>query len=221
MTTRRLIPAIVIAVFLAGLLWGGRARGMVTSFLIEGADQTRYETLTQSFTLNDLLDALGTHFVVDTADSLRHAPLTYPAELQPFLDALPRHFVLDTADANRFNALQFPLALIGDTTPPQEVGTPTIIPTGPGSVKITWQTDEFSRGSIAYGPQPGQYTGSVSEPLYARNHELVLSGLAAEGTYYYRISHTDPSGNQAQGVERSFSVGASAVTLFLPMIVDR
>ena len=203
------------------LLGGGLARGQGSSFLIEGADQTRYESLTQSFTLNGLLDALGPHFVVDTADSLRHAPLTYPAELQPFLDALPRHFVLDTDEANRFNALQFPLALIGDTTPPQEVGTPTIIPTGTTSVKITWQTNEFSRGTIAYGPQPGQYTGTVSEPLYARNHELVLSGLAAEGTYYYRISHTDPSGNQAQGAEHSFSVGAVASPVFIPMIIDR
>ncbi len=221
MTTKRLLPAVFIAALIGGILWGGRALGQGSSFLIEGADETRYETLTQSFTLNGLLDALGPHFVVDTADSLRHAPLIYPAGLQPFLDALPRHFVLDAADANRFNALQFPLALIGDTTPPQEVGLPTIIPTGPTSIKITWQTNEFSRGTIAYGPQPGQYTGSVAEPLYARNHELVLSGLAAEGTYYYRISHTDPSGNQAQGAEHSFSVGAVAVPVFIPMVVDR
>ena len=221
MTTRRLIPAIAIAIFFVGLLWGGRARGMVASFLIEGADETRNESLTQSFTLNGLLDALGPHFVVDTADSLRHAPLTYPAGLSAYLDALLAHFVLDTADANRFAALQYPLTLIGDTMPPQEVGTPEVVPSGANSVKVRWQTNEFSRGTIEYGSQPGQYTGSVAEPLYARTHELVLSGLAAEGTYYYRISHIDPGGNQAHGAERSFTVGAVTAPLFLPMIVDR
>lgn len=221
MTTRHVFIVVFITTLIGGTLWGGLARGQGSGFLIEGADQTRYESLTPSFTLNGLLDALGTHFVVDMADSLRHAPLTYPAGLQSFLDSLPAHFVLDMADANRFNALHYPQTVIGDTTPPQEVGTSAIIPTGPESVKITWQTDEFSRGTIAYGPQSGQYTGSVAEPLYATAHELTISGLAAEGTYYYRISHIDPGGNQAHGAERSFTVGAVTAPLFLPMIVDR
>ncbi|HRO25038.1 MAG TPA: hypothetical protein PLR07_12175, partial [Promineifilum sp.] len=164
MTTRHYITAIFVAAFMVGLLWGGRARGLAENFLIEGADETRYESLTQSFTLNSLLDALAPHFVVDMADSLRHAPLIYPSGLQAYFDALPAHFVLDMADSNRFSSLQYPLALIGDTTPPKEEGTPEIVPTGSGSVKIRWKTNEFSRGTIEFGPQPGQYNRSVSEP---------------------------------------------------------
>ena len=221
MTIRRTLTAIFIAAFLVGLIWGGRARGLVASFLIEGADETRYETLTPSGTLNSLLDALGPHFVVDMADSLRHAALIFPAGLQTYFDGLPVHFVLDMADSNRFAALQYPLTLIADTTPPQEEGTPGIIPAGAGSVKIRWQTNEFSRGTIEYGPQPGQYTGSVAEPLYMKEHELTLTGLPAEGDVYYRITHTDPTGNSARGPERSFSLGAESKVIYLPMAVAR
>lgn len=221
MNTRRLFISIFIGALAVGLLWGGRAQGLVSSFLIEGADETRYETLTQSFTLNGLLDALGPHFVVDMADSLRHAPLTYPAGLQPFLDSLPTHFVLDMADSNRFNSLQYPLILIGDAIPPEEEGTPEIIPTGTSSVKIVWQTNEFSRGAIEYGTQPGQYTQLVTESLYVKDHELTLTRLAAESDYYYRITNTDPTGNSAQGPERSFSTSQAGKLVFLPMAINQ
>ena len=202
MTTRNAITAIFIAAFLVGLLWGGLVRGLTSSFLIEGADQTRYEFLTPSGALNSLLDALDPHFVVDMADSLRHAPLIYPSGLQAYFDALPAHFVLDMADSNRFSTLQYPLTLIGDTTPPREEGTPEIVPTGSGSVKIRWKTNEFSRGTIEFGPQPGQYNRSVSEPLHAKDHELTLTGLPAKGNIYYRITSTDPAGNSGRGPDR-------------------
>lgn len=221
MNNRRTISVTLIAALLVGFLWSSHARGMVASFLIEGADQTRYESLTPSVTLNGLLDSLGFHFVVDMADSLRHAPLIYPAGLSVYLDTLPAHFVIDMADANRFHGLAYPHTLIGDTTPPQEEGTPEIVPTGPGSVKIRWRTDEFSRGTIAYGSQPGQYVHSTTEPLYAKDHELTLTGLPAEGRVYYRITNIDPAGNQAHGVERNFTVGPATMPLFLPMVVDR
>lgn len=221
MITRRITIAIFSTAFLIGLLWGNEARGLITSFLIEGADQTRYESLTPSVTLNGLLDTLSPHFVVDMADSLRHAPLIYPAGLSVYLDTLPTHFVIDMADANRFHALSYPHTLIGDTTPPQEEGTPEIVPAGSGSVKVRWRTDEFSRGTIAYGSQPGQYVHSTTEPLYAKDHELTLTGLPAEGQVYYRNSHTDPAGNTSLGPERTFSLGEEDKVVFLPMITDR
>ena len=221
MTTKRLLTAVFIAALAVGLLWGGLASGQGSSFLIEGADQTRYESLSQSSLLNGLLDALSPHFVVDNADSLRHAPLVFPSGLQGALDALPAHFVLDMADSNRFNALTYPQTLIGDATPPRETTPPAIIPTGSGSVKIRWQTDEFSRGTVEYGPRPGQYTGAVAEPLHAKAHEVTLTGLAAGATHYYRITNTDPAGNHATGAERSFTAGSSSSSVFLPMTVDR
>ena len=221
MTTRRTLTGIFIAAFLIGLLWGGRARGLVVSFLIEGADETRYETLTQSGSLNSLLDVLAPHFVVDMADGLRHAPLIFPTGLQANLDALPVHFVVDKADANRISALQYPLTRIGDDTPPQEEGTPEIVSAGAGSVKIRWETNEFSRGTIEFGPQPGQYTRTLSEPLYVEEHELTLTGLPAIGETYYRITNTDPTGNSARGPERSFALGAESKLIHLPLVIER
>lgn len=251
MTSRRLITAIFIAAFIIGLGWGGHARGMVTGFLIEGADEARYESLTQSYSLTSLLDALGTHFVVDMADGLRHAPLTYPVGLHAFLDAMPMHFivdmadglrhaplvypaglqthfdtmpahfVIDMADGNRFRGLTYPRTLIGDATPPGEEGTPEIVPAGTGSVKVRWKTNEFSRGTIEYGPVSGQYTQSVAEPLYMKDHELTLTGLAKDSRYYYRISYVDPAGNSGRGVERSFATGAESKQLYLPVTIKR
>ncbi len=221
MTTKRLLTATFVAALVVGFLWSGLARGQGAGFLIEGADQTRYESLTQSFTLSGFLDALGSHFVVDNADSLRHAPLVYPWALQGALDGLPVHFVLDTADSNRFNTLAYPRTLIADATPPQETEPPVVIPAGGGSVKIRWKTNEFSRGTIEYGPQPGQYTRSVSGPLYVKDHELTLTGIPAEGETYYRITLTDPTGNTARGPERSFSAGPASRSIFLPLALGR
>jgi hypothetical protein len=221
MSTKRPLTAIFVLVFAAGLLWGGRARGLVSSFLIEGADQTQYQSLSPSFTLNSLLDVLGPHFVVDNADSLRHAPLVFPWALQGALDGLPVHFVLDGADSNRFNALTYPQTLIGDATPPRETEPPTVVPTGSGSVKIRWATNEFSRGTVEVGPQPGQYNRSVAEPLHVRNHEVTLTGLAAGATTYYRITNTDPAGNSTRGPERSFTPGAGNGQIYLPVTIDR
>ena len=221
MTTKRLLTAVFIAALAVGLLWGGLARGQGPSFLIEGADQTHYESLTQSSVLSSLLDALGPHFVVDNADSLRHAPLLFPSGLQGAFDALPAHFVLDMADSNRFHALAYPQTLIGDATPPRETTPPAVIPIGIGSAKIRWATNEFSRGTVEFGPQPGQYTRSAAEPLHAKVHEVTLTGLATGATYYYRITNTDPAGNHATGAERSFTTGSSSSSVFLPMTVDR
>lgn len=221
MNHKRLLTAVFAAALVVGLLWRGPARGQGSGFLIEGADETRYNTLTSSPSLNGWLDALGPHFVVDMADSLRHAPLVYPWQLQAALDGLPAHFVLDMADANRFNALVYPRTLIGDVTPPRETEPPAVVPAGGGSVKIRWKTNEFSRGLIEYGPQPGQYTRSVSEPLYVKEHELTLSGIPAEGETYYRITHTDPNGNSSRSPERSFTMGPQSNTLYLPLMIDR
>ncbi len=219
MTTKRLLIAVFIAALAVGLFWGGLARGQAASFLIEGADQTRYESLTQSSILSGLLDALRPHFVVDNADSLRHAPLVFPWGLQGALDGLPAHFVLDMADSNRFYTLAYPRTLINDTTPPQETQPPAIVPAGSGSVKIRWQTNEFSRGTIEYGPQPGQYTRSASEALHVRDHEVTLTGLAADATTYYRIINSDPAGNSAVSPERSFTTGSTSSSVFLPMTI--
>ena len=106
-------------------------------------------------------------------------------------------------------------------TPPEEEGTPQIVPAGAGSVKIRWKTNEFSRGTIEFGTQPGQYNRSVSEPLHAKSHELILTGLPAKGNIYYRITNIDPAGNSGRGLERSFAMGAEARKLFLPLTLDR
>lgn len=116
----------------------------------------------QTSTLNSWLDTLDVHFIVDMADSLRHAQLIFPAGLEAHFNALPTHLILDMVDANRLYGLSYPHALIGDTTPAQEEGTPAVVPVGPGSAKIRWRTNEFSRGMFEFGFQPGQYTQSVA-----------------------------------------------------------
>jgi len=219
MINKRFLTVTLLTALIVGILWSGPARGQGSGFLIEGADQTVYHPLTSSSALNGWLDALRPHFVVDNADSLRHAPLVFPWGLQGALDGLPAHFVLDMADSNRFYTLAYPRTLINDTTPPQETQPPAIVPAGSGSVKIRWQTNEFSRGTIEYGPQAGQYTRSASEALHVRDHEVTLTGLAADATTYYRIINSDPAGNSAVSPERSFTTGSTSSSVFLPMTI--
>lgn len=221
MNSKRLFAVLFLTALAIGILWSGPARSQGSSFLIEGADQTVYHAMTSSSALNGWLDALGPHFVVDNADSLRHAPLVFPWGLQGALDGLPAHFVLDMADSNRFNALTYPRTLINDTTPPRETQPPAIVPAGSSSVKIRWQTNEFSRGKIEYGLLPGQYNWTVTEPLHVKDHEVTLGGLATGQTYTYRLTNTDPTGNVARGPERTFSVGQTSNSVFLPMAIDR
>jgi len=88
---------------------------------------------------------------------------------------------------------------------------------GSGTATISWDTNEPSDSRVDYGTSPASLTSSESSPALTGSHSIQLSGLAAETTYYYRVSSadaaanstTDPGGAQAP---RSFTTPTATLT---------
>ena len=62
---------------------------------------------------------------------------------------------------------------------------------------ITWTTDEFTTYVLRYGTSSGVYTQQVSSDVFRKDQWATLTGLSPTETYYYQITSTDLSGNQA------------------------
>ena len=80
------------------------------------------------------------------------------------------------------------------------------------SAAITWSTSKFTDGTILYGTSTEAYTASVATSTLAANHEIFLSDLAAETTYYYVIHVKDAAGNEATSTEQTFTTLAPVFT---------
>lgn len=160
-------------------------------------------------------------FIIENADATSTLNLAASSSLGSLLNSVLPRAVLEFSDDNRIENFIYPALLLNDSTPPREASAPQLTSAGPGQVMIRWETNEFCRGAIEYGTQPGQYNRSMVEPLFVKNHEVTLTGLAVSSTYFYRTICTDPAGNHAAGAERSFSAGATSSSVFLPMTVDR
>lgn len=184
-------------------------------FVIQYADATNTLSMTSSPDLNALITNVASRFVLQYANANRYVYLVpAPAELLTLIGQVDDRFLMSYANANKFYSLTYPVDLVGDNIPPQ-AGIPTVTPSGFSTVKITWTTNEYTTSIIAYGIQSGVYPQNVTDSLLKKQHEIVLSGLAAGETYYYRISDTDRSGNTYQSQERSFT---SFSFMYLPLI---
>ncbi len=71
---------------------------------------------------------------------------------------------------------------------------------------VYWFTDRDSDSKVAYGTSPGQYgTEEVGNSAQVATHEVTLSNLQPNTTYYYIAKWTDRDGNTGQSQERSFT----------------
>jgi hypothetical protein len=148
--------------------------------------------------------------VVEYANAiLRENLVAVPGQL-PLSDRV----VVEYANAILRFELLYPLELIADTVPP-EITPPSEMFSG-GTVSITWTTDEFADSEVRYGGQSGQYTQTVSDPLYVKEHAIPLTGLTPGATYYYRVRSTDLSGNTSTSAEHSFTV---VISVYLPLVM--
>ena len=155
------------------------------------ANTTRHTTLLLlPADLQTRLEQVSVRMVLERANTTRHIGLPpLPPALQSMLDQITDRIVLQYANTNRISHLAYPAALVNDQTPPQ-IGAVSSI-----GARIIWTTDEWATSAVEYGPQPGIYLYSASDPLYAKRHEIALPGLAAGQPCYYRVSSTDRNGN--------------------------
>jgi len=64
-----------------------------------------------------------------------------------------------------------------------QIGTPT-------SVVVRWRTSGATVGLVQFGPSPGVVSGSTQETSARTEHEVTLTGLIPETTYYYSVGTT-------------------------------
>lgn len=151
--------------------------------------------------LNTHLSAVDDRVGMQYSDRARHATLAVmPPALQTRLNSVADRLAFQYPDRNRRVALNYPATLIGDTTPPAIVTTPGNSWNGT-TATITWTTDEFTTYLLRYGTSPGNYPSQVSSDVFRKDQWAVLTGLSPTETYYYKITSTDLSGNQATSPE--------------------
>jgi len=76
------------------------------------------------------------------------------------------------------------------------------------SVTVSWITYENSDSVVRYGTTSGNYTNEESNTALVTLHNILLSGLSTETTYYYVVNSTDISGNAGESSEYNFTTAA-------------
>ena len=167
--------------------------------------------------LQSRLGLVAERVVFDHAASSRTVLLpAVPVGLQTLLGQAALRVIFDHAASARQQPLAYPRDLLADSVPPVISGVAAARDVD--GMKITWTTDEFADSTVLFGTQPGAYPQTASDPLYVKNHVVLLPGLA-EGTYYYRVQSRDQSGNLVQSTERSFTVTAGPIPwIYLPYV---
>jgi len=168
--------------------------------------------------LQTLLAQASERVVVDKANTTRHGDLPpLSAALQTLLDQVSDRIVFQYANTNRELHLAYPIALVNDHTPPQisQVAADMV---GNDVATVTWTTDEFADSVVTYGEQTGQYTHTVSDTLYVKQHAITLTMLIPDITYYYQLQSTDQSNNTCISPEYNFTTQVS-VHVYLPLVM--
>jgi len=164
-----------------------------------------------------LLDGVAQRVSAQYANSIRHVNMvSLPEPFQAILSTAAARIGFQYANSNRHLTLVYPRALLNDTVPP--VIGPIAPSSNAGSATISWSTDEFTRYTLRYGTQSGNYTQAVEEPLFAKQHTVTLSDLVSGSTYYLQVTAFDLSGNQTVSPELSFIVGPTPTPTSNPTV---
>lgn len=165
------------------------------------------------------LDQVTARVVVEYANTIRHNNLAVSTALQTLLGQVSNRIIFQYANTNRNLSLAYPRTLINDTAPPQ-ISNVKAEAMGNDTASITWATDEFADSQVSYGVQSGQYTGTVSDPLYVKQHVITLTAIISGTTYYYQVRSTDQSNNRSTSSENSFKFQPD-FHVFLPVVLKQ
>jgi hypothetical protein len=75
------------------------------------------------------------------------------------------------------------LAAVVTRGPYLQMGTPT-------SVRVRWRTDVATDSWVRYGLDPANLSSFISDAVSTTEHEILLTGLAADTRYYYSVGTT-------------------------------
>ena len=140
-----------------------------------------------------------------------HANTVYCADLDKVPAALanishavvPSRLIFVSANTNHCEELIYPKEFMNDTIPPV-ITDISVITLANNSAKVTWKTDEFADSVLKYGMNSTAYPETRIDVLFVKDHEITLTGLSSDTTYYFVVNSTDQSGNSAESSEYSF-----------------
>jgi hypothetical protein len=116
---------------------------------------------------------------------------------------VPSRLIFVSANTNHCEALIYPKEFMNDSLPPV-ITDISVINLANNSAKVTWKTDEFADSVLKYGVNSTEYTELSIDELFVKDHEITLTGLSPDTTYYFVVNSTDQSGNSAESSENSF-----------------
>jgi hypothetical protein len=87
---------------------------------------------------------------------------------------------------------------------------------------ITWQTNEPANTQVLYGTTTNLSSSTPITNRYITKHNVVLTGLAQNTNYYYRVVSRDPSGNVSQSAILQFqTISSSDISLFYLSLIRK
>lgn len=126
------------------------------------------------------------------------------------------YFVVTSVDAagNLATSSQssFTTAAVTDITAPSMTSIYATGMTG-SSAHITWTTDEAATSIVNFGttsPVTSSNSTVVSLGTLVNNHDLFITGLSSNTTYYFTVTSADAWGNVATSAQMSFATTAPA-----------
>jgi len=116
---------------------------------------------------------------------------------------VPSRLIFESANTNHCEALSYPKEFMADTIPPV-ITDISVINLANNSAKVTWITDEFADSVVKYGVNSTACTETCIDVLFVKDHEITLTELSPDTTYYFVVNSTDQSGNSAESSENRF-----------------
>ncbi len=106
-----------------------------------------------------------------------------------------------------------PLAMVAADIPPTILSGPSATVLTRTQVTVNWSTDGLSDSRVLYGVTTAYGLESYQSALVA-NHAVILSGLALDVTYHYKVISRDGFGNLVESSNNTFIIVNHAPTAF-------
>jgi phosphodiesterase/alkaline phosphatase D-like protein len=91
------------------------------------------------------------------------------------------------------------------------------------SARVTWKTNESAMGKVWYSTVSPVVAGSASvasENRFTTDHDITLSGLSANTTYYFLVESSDVAGNKSFSTQASFTTTAVTPDVTMPIVTN-
>jgi phosphodiesterase/alkaline phosphatase D-like protein len=112
--------------------------------------------------------------------------------------------------APQSQATQFVTKSTPDTAAPLLIGRALVEDVSNTSAMISWQTDESSSTVILVGTAADNLSRVETSPGFSNSHQLALTNLLPETTYYFAVESSDLAANKTNSSVASFTTSTAS-----------